>query len=93
VRGHYVTASPGIGKSHLAQALGHCAVRQGVDVVFTSCAALTQSLNAARATGLYERKLAMLARVPLLIIDSCGAFGNVKLAARVRRHRSVRNST
>ena len=28
----------GIDKSHLAQALGHCAVRQGHDVVFTSCA-------------------------------------------------------
>ena len=62
----------GIGKSHLAQALGHCAVRQGVDVVFTGCAALTQSLNAARATGVYERKLAALARVPLLIIDDFG---------------------
>jgi DNA replication protein DnaC len=45
----------GTGKSHLAQALGHCAVRQGVDVVFTTCAGLTQSLNAARATG--ARKL------------------------------------
>ena len=62
----------GIGKSHLAQALGHCAVRQGVDVVFTGCAALTQSLNAARATGVYDRKLAALARVPLLIIDDFG---------------------
>ena len=62
----------GIGKSHLAQALGHCAVRQGVDVIFTGCAALTQSLNAARATGTYDRKLAALARVPLLIIDDFG---------------------
>ncbi len=62
----------GTGKSHLAQALGHCAVRQGVDVVFTTSAALTQSLNAARATGLYERRLASLARVPLLIIDDFG---------------------
>ncbi|WP_353239595.1 IS21-like element helper ATPase IstB [Limnohabitans sp.] len=62
----------GTGKSHLAQALGHCAVRQGVDVVFTTCAALTQSLNAARAMGSYERKLASLARVPLLIIDDFG---------------------
>jgi len=62
----------GTGKSHLAQALGHCAVRQGVDVVFTSCAALTQNLNAARAIGGYERKLAALARVPLLIIDDFG---------------------
>ncbi len=62
----------GTGKSHLAQALGHCAVRQGVDVIFTTCAALTQSLNAARAVGSYERKLANLARVPLLIIDDFG---------------------
>jgi DNA replication protein DnaC len=57
-----IVGPSGIGKSHLAQALGHCAVRQGVDVVFTTCAQLTQSLNAARATGSYERKLATLAR-------------------------------
>lgn len=62
----------GTGKSHLAQALGHCAVRQGVDVVFTSCASLTASLATARATGAYERRLASLARVPLLIIDDFG---------------------
>jgi DNA replication protein DnaC len=62
----------GTGKSHLAQALGHCAVRQGVDVVFTTCAGLTQTLNAARATGGYDRKLAALAKVPLLIIDDFG---------------------
>jgi len=67
-----IVGPSGIGKSHLAQALGHCAVRQGVDVMFTSCAALTQSLNAARATGTYERKLATIARVPLLIIDDFG---------------------
>ncbi|MDB6101313.1 MAG: istB-like binding family protein, partial [Gammaproteobacteria bacterium] len=44
---------------------------QGVDVLFSSCAHLTGSLNAARAAGGYERKLATLARVPLLVIDSC----------------------
>jgi hypothetical protein len=62
----------GTGKSHLAQALGHCAVRQGVDLVFTTCAQLTQSLNTARAIGAYERKLTSLARVPLLIVDDFG---------------------
>jgi len=67
-----IVGPSGIGKSHLAQALGHCAVRQGIDVVFSTCTALTQSLNAARATGTYERKLATLARVPLLIIDDFG---------------------
>ena len=67
-----IVGPSGIGKSHLAQALGHCAVRQGIDVTFTTCTALTQSLNAARATGVYERKLAALARVGLLIIDDFG---------------------
>jgi DNA replication protein DnaC len=43
-----------------------------VDVVFATCASLTASLNATRATGAYERKLAPLARVPLLIIDDFG---------------------
>jgi DNA replication protein DnaC len=33
---------------------------------------LTASINAARATGGYERRLAALARVPLLIIDDFG---------------------
>lgn len=62
----------GTGKSHLAQALGHCAMRQGVDVLFTTCTQLTTSLNAARATGAYERRLASLMRVELLIIDDFG---------------------
>jgi DNA replication protein DnaC len=67
-----IVGPSGVGKSHLAQALGHAAIRQGVDVVFGTCASLTQSLNAARATGSYDRKLASLARVPLLIIDDFG---------------------
>lgn len=62
----------GTGKSHLAQALGHAAVRRGADVAFHTCAGLTASLNAARATGAWERKLASLARVDLLIIDDFG---------------------
>ena len=62
----------GTGKSHLAQALGHSAVRQGRDVLFTTQSQLTNSLNAARAIGAYERKLHALARIDLLIIDDFG---------------------
>lgn len=62
----------GTGKSHLAQALGHCAVRLGIDVLFTSQSQLLQSLNAARATGTFERRFQQLARVSLLILDDFG---------------------
>jgi DNA replication protein DnaC len=62
----------GTGKSHIAQAIGHAAVRQGRDVLFTSQSQLLGSLHAARATDAYERKFMALARVPLLIIDDFG---------------------
>jgi DNA replication protein DnaC len=62
----------GTGKSHLAQALGHCAVRAGHDVVFTTQTQLLGSLHAARATGSFERRFQALARVPLLVIDDFG---------------------
>lgn len=62
----------GTGKSHLAQALGHCAVRQGFAVLFTTQSQLTASLNAARAIGGFERKLQQLARIDLLIVDDFG---------------------
>ena len=62
----------GTGKSHLAQALGHAAVRQGHDVLFTTQTQLLGSLHAARATGSYDRKFQTLARASLLIIDDFG---------------------
>jgi DNA replication protein DnaC len=62
----------GTGKSHLAQALGHHAVRQGHDVVFTTQTQLVGSLHAARATGSFERRFQQLVRVPLLVCDDFG---------------------
>lgn len=62
----------GTGKSHLAQALGHAAARQGYDVIFTTQTQLLGGLAAARAMGTYERRFQALARVPLLIIDDLG---------------------
>ncbi len=62
----------GTGKSHIAQAIGHCAVRRGYDVLFTTQTQLLSQIHAARATGAIERKLQTLIRVPLLIIDDFG---------------------
>lgn len=62
----------GTGKSHIAQAIGHAAVRQGHDVLFSSQSQLLGGLHAARATDTFERKFMNLARVPLLIIDDFG---------------------
>jgi DNA replication protein DnaC len=62
----------GTGKSHIAQAIGHCAVRHGYDVMFTTQSGMLSQINAARATGAIERKLQALTRVPLLIIDDFG---------------------
>ena len=41
-------------------------------MLFTACAQLVAAVNAARATGAYERKLASLARIALLVIDDFG---------------------
>lgn len=62
----------GTGKSHLAQALGHCAVQKGHDVFYHTQAKLLGYLHAARATDTYQRRLQALAKVPLLIIDDFG---------------------
>lgn len=62
----------GTGKSHIAQALGHAAVRQGHDVLFTTQSQLLGTLNAARAINAFERRFQTFARVALLIIDDFG---------------------
>ena len=62
----------GTGKSHLVQALGHCAIQQGYEVLFTTQSHLLGSLHAARATGSYDRRFQTLARMPLLIMDDFG---------------------
>ena len=62
----------GTEKSHIAQALGHCAIRQGFDVLLTTQTKLLGQLHAARASGVFERRFQTFARIPLLIIDDFG---------------------
>lgn len=59
----------GTGKSHLAQAIGRCAIHQGIDVLFTTQSNLVKSLQAAAATDDYEKALEAFIKPPLLIMD------------------------
>ena len=67
-----IVGPTGTGKSHLAQALGHCALRLGHEVLFTTHSKLLGQLYAARATNAYERRLAQLIRIDLIIVDDYG---------------------
>lgn len=62
----------GVGKSHLAQALGHRAVRRGHEVLFVTAPRLFADLRAGRGDGTYERRLARLVEVDVLIVDDLG---------------------
>ena len=59
----------GVGKSHVAQALGHAVAREGHDVLMATPSQLLGSLQTARATLTYDRRFQALCKVPLLIID------------------------
>ncbi|WP_151639354.1 IS21-like element helper ATPase IstB [Noviherbaspirillum aerium] len=67
-----IAGPTGTGKSHLAQALGHAAARQGYDVLFATQSQLLSSLRSAHATGTYARRFSQLVKVPMLIIDDFG---------------------
>lgn len=67
-----IVGPSGVGKSHLAQALGHEACRRGYNVIFTSVAKMLGHLNGGRADGTYERRLAGYLRPELLILDDFG---------------------
>ena len=67
-----IVGPTGTGKSHIAQALAHCAIRQCIDVLWLSQSKLFNELQAAKASGRYEKKFSELAKVTLLIIDDFG---------------------
>ncbi len=68
----FLVGPSGVGKSHLACALGHEACRRGIDVLFRRTYALLKWLGSGRADGTFERKLKSIADAPLLILDDFG---------------------
>jgi DNA replication protein DnaC len=63
---------PGVGKTHLAVALGHEAIRQGYSVLFVTAPALVAALAKAHTEGRLEDRLSFFAKPKLLIIDELG---------------------
>lgn len=64
--------SPGVGKTHLAVALGIEAVRAGREVRFVDCARLVEDLEDASSRGILKKRLKYYAHSRLLIIDELG---------------------
>ena len=63
---------PGVGKTHLAIALGREAIRRGYSVLFVAAPALVAALAKAHADGRLEERLTFFAKPKLLIVDELG---------------------
>lgn len=63
---------PGTGKSHLAQALGRAAIRQGHKVLYREAHVLLEEIAEASIDGTRKERFAELVAVPLLIVDDLG---------------------
>lgn len=68
-RGALLLGPVGVGKTHLATALGHIAVRRRRSVVFARADQLFRTLKAARLDNSVEAEMRRLTRPDLLIID------------------------
>ena len=67
-----IVGPTGVGKSHLAQALGHRACRAGLNTLYIGANDLLISLRAARGDGSYEKRLLRYSSPDLLIVDDLG---------------------
>jgi len=59
----------GVGKTHLAQALGHQACRLGYSVLFCKANRLLSELGGGRADGTWDKRLRRYLKPDLLILD------------------------
>ncbi len=62
----------GVGKTHLAAAIAHRLIEQGIRAQFMQATSLVQKLQQARAEYKLPETIAKLARYPLLILDDIG---------------------
>ena len=74
---------PGVGKTHLAIALGRSAIETGHSVLFTTATALIATLARALTEGRLADQLAFYAKPKLLIIDELGYLPLERASAHV----------
>lgn len=74
---------PGVGKTHLAIALGRAAVEAGYSTLFTSTAALLATLAKAETEGQLAERLGFYAKPKLLIVDELGYLPFEKRSAHL----------
>lgn len=67
-----VTGLTGVGKSWIAQALGHQACREGFKVLFARQPFFVNMIFQAKASGSFQNLLKKLSKTDLLIIDDLG---------------------
>lgn len=67
-----VTGATGTGKTYVACALAHAACRKGYHALYRRAPRLFDELVLAHADGSYQRLLARLAKVDVLVIDDWG---------------------
>jgi DNA replication protein DnaC len=78
-----VFGPPGVGKTHLAIALGRAAVEAGYSVLFTSATALLAALSKAETEGQLGERLAFYCKPKLLIVDELGYLPFEKRSAHL----------
>ena len=92
-----VVGPTGVGKSHLAQALGHRACRAGFTVAYFGAHELLIQLRAARGDGSYEKRILRFTTPDVLIVDDLGLRGLSQDEPadlyEIVRHRHERGST
>lgn len=70
-----IVGPTGVGKSHLAQALGHRACRAGHSALYIGAHELLLGLRASRGDGSYDKRLLRFTAPHLLIVDDLGLRG------------------